>query len=67
MSNDLVTVKNFIGGEFVDGPKSFVDSYDPSTGLVWARIPDSGPEDVEKAVRAASDAQKLWAHIQWRR
>ena len=53
---DLQTIENFIGGEYVAYEGDFVDSYDPSTGEVWAQVPDSGHEEVELAVEAALKA-----------
>ena len=50
-----VVVQNFIDGQFVK-VKEFLDSYDPSTGEVWAQIPDSGKIEVDKAVSAAKKA-----------
>ena len=50
-----VVVQNFIDGQFVE-VKEFLDSYDPSTGEVWAQIPDSGKIEVDKAVSAAKKA-----------
>nr|AVR59247.1 aldehyde dehydrogenase 8 member A1 [Platynereis dumerilii] len=55
-----ITVENFINGEFEQTPK-YMDSPDPSTGEVWARIPDSGPEDIDRAVKAANDAFQKWS------
>ena len=54
-STDLLTVKNFIDGAFVDSD-TFIESVDPSTAQVWAQIPDSGEREVENAVSAASKA-----------
>ncbi|XP_071503218.1 2-aminomuconic semialdehyde dehydrogenase-like [Diadema antillarum] len=55
-----VTIENFIDGEFV--PTScHVDSYDPSVGKAWAKIPDSGKEEVNLAVAAAKRAFKSWS------
>ena len=54
-STDLLTVKNFIDGAFVDSD-TFIESIDPSTAQVWAQIPDSGEREVEDAVSAASKA-----------
>ena len=50
-----VVVQNFIGGEF-HGGIDFLDSYDPSTGKVWAKVPSSGEREVEEAVTAAKAA-----------
>lgn len=49
-----IKVQNFIGGKFFES-KKYLDSFDPSTGEVWAKIPDSNPEDVENAVQAAKN------------
>ncbi len=35
---------------------AWIDSENPATGEVWARIPDCGPEDVDHAVAAARAA-----------
>ena len=51
------TVANFINGEFV-ATKDYIDSYDPSTGQVWAKIPDSDEGMVNQAVTAAENAFK---------
>lgn len=37
-----------------------VDSYNPATDEVWAKIPDSSAEEVDTAVRAARDAFPKW-------
>ena len=50
-----VVVQNFIDGQFVE-VQEILDSYDPSTGEVWAHIPDSGRVEVDKAVAAAKKA-----------
>jgi acyl-CoA reductase-like NAD-dependent aldehyde dehydrogenase len=53
----MISVRNFIDGQFCDPDDDvYLDSYDPSTGNVWAKIPDSGASDAEKAVRAARTA-----------
>ncbi|GBO13942.1 hypothetical protein AVEN_50096-1, partial [Araneus ventricosus] len=53
--SDTIVVKNFINGEFVESRK-FLDSFNPATGEVLARVPDSDALDVEQAVRAARNA-----------
>ncbi|MFC3999491.1 aldehyde dehydrogenase family protein [Nocardiopsis sediminis] len=37
-----------------------LDSVDPSTGRVWARVPDSGAADIDDAVAAARAALPAW-------
>ena len=36
--NGLVYAQNYVYGEF-DDSETMIDSYNPSTGRVWARIP----------------------------
>lgn len=48
-------LQNFIDGQFVSCSRH-IDSYNPATGEVHLKIPDSDKEDVEKAVDAANKA-----------
>lgn len=48
-------LQNFIDGQFVPCSRH-LDSYNPATGEVHLKIPDSDKEDVEKAVVAANKA-----------
>ncbi|XP_009976198.1 PREDICTED: aldehyde dehydrogenase family 8 member A1 isoform X3 [Tauraco erythrolophus] len=59
-SKALLVLENFIGGKFVPC-SSYIDSYNPSTGEVYCRVPDSGKEEVEAAVKAAKDAFPIWS------
>ncbi|XP_009317350.1 PREDICTED: aldehyde dehydrogenase family 8 member A1 isoform X2 [Pygoscelis adeliae] len=59
-SKALLVLENFIGGKFVTC-SSYIDSYNPSTGDVYCRVPDSGKEEVEAAVKAAKDAFPIWS------
>ena len=55
------TVQNFINGEPVDAADGRrADLIDPSTGEVFGTAPISGPEDVDRAYRAAADAFETW-------
>nr|KAF6340927.1 aldehyde dehydrogenase 8 family member A1 [Myotis myotis] len=56
----LLVLENFIGGRFLPC-NSYIDSYDPSTGEVYSRVPDSGKEEVEAAVEAARAAFPGWS------
>ncbi|CAC5415999.1 ALDH8A1 [Mytilus coruscus] len=58
--SDMLVIENFINGEFVP-TKSHIDSFDPSTGSVWAKVPDSDETDVNKAVDAAKKAFLKWS------
>lgn len=58
-SDTLLTIENFIRGGFVSNTEaglSYIDSYEPATGKVWARITDSGEDEVQRAVLAAKNA-----------
>ena len=58
----MKTVQNFINGQFVE-PEShrYIDSYNPSTGEVHAKIPDSDKNDVAAAVESAKKAFTEWS------
>ena len=55
MAHDMLVLDNFINGEFVPCG-AHIDSYDPSTGNVYCKVPDSGKEEVDLAVKAAKEA-----------
>ena len=54
-------ILNFIAGQF-QPPRSgrYVPNVEPATGKVIAEIPDSGPDDIDAAVAAASRAFDSW-------
>ena len=52
---EKVVVANYINGKFVPTDQ-YIDSFDPSTGEVWAKIPNSGEREVDAAVSAAKAA-----------
>ncbi|XP_055043844.2 2-aminomuconic semialdehyde dehydrogenase [Misgurnus anguillicaudatus] len=53
-------LENYIGGKFVPCTKH-IDSFDPSTGEVYCKVPDSGPQEVDAAVKAAKEAFPEWS------
>lgn len=53
--DEVLVLENFIAGTMVPC-KRLLDSHDPSTGQVWAKIPDSGKLEVDAAVAAAKRA-----------
>ena len=55
MAADMLMLENFINGKFVPC-KNHIESYDPSTGKVYCKVPDSDQEEVDMAVKAARDA-----------
>src|SRR3954452_7473139 len=56
------TLQNFVDGELVDpASDSTLSVLNPATGEQIAQSPDSGPEDVGRAVAAAQGAFEGWA------
>ncbi|XP_020635368.3 2-aminomuconic semialdehyde dehydrogenase isoform X1 [Pogona vitticeps] len=55
-----LVLENYIGGQFVPC-SSYLDSYDPSTGEVYCKVPDSGQEEIDAAVKAAQNAFPGWS------
>ena len=59
---DAETLKNFIGGQWVE-PSGGTDTvYNPATGEELAQAPLSTPEDVDRAVQAAQGAFERWSN-----
>ncbi len=55
-------IRNYINGELlppVNG--AYIDNVEPATGAVYAQVPESDCDDLQKAVAAAQDAQPGWA------
>jgi malonate-semialdehyde dehydrogenase (acetylating)/methylmalonate-semialdehyde dehydrogenase len=58
----METARNFVGGSLADARVSEeIDVPDPATGELLLRVPVSGPEDVDRAVRAAQEAYQEWS------
>ena len=57
-------IENFIDGKFIT-PRNgtYLDNYNPATGEVITKIPNSDNEDVELAVKAAQKALPSWADL----
>ncbi|MER3418831.1 MAG: gamma-aminobutyraldehyde dehydrogenase [Chloroflexota bacterium] len=63
LKEKITTHRQFIGGEFVEAASGeLLDVLNPATGQVIGRVPASGPEDVDRAVRAAAKAFETWQH-----
>jgi betaine-aldehyde dehydrogenase len=61
-ATDVGTMKNFIDGDWVE-PSGGTDTVlNPATGEELARAPVSSPEDVDRAVQAASNAFEGWSN-----
>ncbi|MGY6630788.1 MAG: aldehyde dehydrogenase [Wenzhouxiangella sp.] len=62
--DDIKTLGNWIGGrEVAPASGAFLDNVEPATGQILARIPDSGPDDVDQAVAAATNAFPAWSAL----
>jgi malonate-semialdehyde dehydrogenase (acetylating) / methylmalonate-semialdehyde dehydrogenase len=57
-------LQNFVGGRWVDAQAAGrLDVLDPSTGALLARVPRSGPADVDLAAQAARAAFAAWRDV----
>ncbi|KAF5861559.1 hypothetical protein ETB97_012808 [Aspergillus alliaceus] len=55
-------LQNLVNGELLPHPHiSWIDSENPKTGLRFACIPNSTPEQIDKAVKAAEAAFPSWS------
>ena len=58
----MTTIQNYIGGGLVPPVSGeYFDNYNPATGRVYSRIPDSDARDVQRAVDAAKAAFPAWS------
>jgi acyl-CoA reductase-like NAD-dependent aldehyde dehydrogenase len=64
MKGGVVYAQNYIDGKLEDC-KNYLDSYNPGTGAVWAKIPDSSGDDVNRAAVAAKRAFPSWAALSY--
>lgn len=51
----MLKLKNFISGEFHEA-EDYLESENPSTGKIWAQVPNSNEREVNEAVNAAKNA-----------
>jgi len=59
--NDLLTLGNLIDGRILaPAHGAYLDVFEPATGAVFARCPDSGASDVDAAIAAATRAAPGW-------
>jgi betaine-aldehyde dehydrogenase len=61
-ATDIGIMKNFIDGGWVDASGGTDTVFNPATGEELAQAPVSSPEDVDRAVKAASDAFVGWSN-----
>ncbi len=64
----MLKILNYINGKLVE-PNSgkFLDNFNPSEGRAYSLISDSDNNDVEDAVKAASNAFPAWSILFHRR
>lgn len=57
-------LKNFINGAY-SAPVlgQYIDNYEPATGKVYSKIPNSTLDDLELAVKAAERAFSIWSNF----
>ena len=59
--NHLLTLGNLIDGRILAPARgAYLDVFEPATGAVFARCPDSGASDVDAAIAAATRAAPAW-------
>ncbi len=64
MATTVRTLQNFVGGEWVESTgESAREIVSPVTGEKLADAPNASDEDIERAARAAREAQPLWAAL----
>lgn len=57
-------IKNYINGALIPAASGeYLDNVNPATGQVYSQLPDSGPEDVDRAVEAAAKAFPAWSML----
>jgi aldehyde dehydrogenase (NAD+) len=60
----IIEYRNLIGGELRPAAsRRLLDSFNPATGQVWAKVPASDKSDVEDAVAAAKRAFPAWSGL----
>ncbi|TML74062.1 MAG: aldehyde dehydrogenase, partial [Actinobacteria bacterium] len=69
MAVTVRTLQNFIGGEWIESTSDRVRTIvSPATGEALAEVPDASTGDVDRAVKAAREAQPKWARLSaWER
>ncbi len=59
----MLTIRNYVDGELVEPiGGAYLDNVDPATGRVYSRVPDSGADDIDRAVDAARRRFDAWSH-----
>ncbi|MDX2246216.1 MAG: aldehyde dehydrogenase [Bacteroidia bacterium] len=60
----MLELRNYINGQLTPPlAGKYLDGLNPATGEVFAKVPDSQPQDVEAAFQAAKKAFPLWSGL----
>ncbi len=60
----MIQLQNYINGRLQEPiGKQYIDNYEPATGEVYAKIPDSDDKDVLLAIDAAEKAFPIWSRM----
>lgn len=58
----MITIKNYINGTYYESSNNeWLEAIDPSTGVVYGKLPNSTDKDVEEAYKAANNAFASWS------
>ncbi|MGC9010453.1 MAG: aldehyde dehydrogenase family protein, partial [Sulfolobales archaeon] len=53
---------NYVGNKYVSvATDKFYESYDPGTGKVIAKVPETPSEEIERAIEVAYNAFEKWS------
>ncbi|KAJ5647992.1 hypothetical protein N7490_004364 [Penicillium lividum] len=63
LPDNHIRLQNFIGNDFAQhsNPDNWIESFNPRTGNLLAKVPQSDASDVNRAVEAASQAFPSWS------
>jgi aminomuconate-semialdehyde/2-hydroxymuconate-6-semialdehyde dehydrogenase len=60
----MQSIQNYINGELVSPVnQNYLDNFEPATGKIYSKIPESDSDDLELAVIAAESAKSEWANM----
>jgi malonate-semialdehyde dehydrogenase (acetylating)/methylmalonate-semialdehyde dehydrogenase len=57
---EILTIKNYIGGEWIESEGDIIDVVNPATCKVIAKVPISTKEEINAAIEAAKEAFPEW-------
>ncbi len=60
----LIAIQNYIGGALIPpASEGWIDNFEPATGTVYAKVPNSAATDIGSAVTAAQAAFPAWSAL----